>query len=131
MEEKYRECLEMVRSQLFDKNNGETILTLAIDKVLNIEYTYHVDVKNNISVPIKFVGTESEFNEAYSKYFDSDTYGKIIGVHKSEAVEDIIDDTVEDQYSPFYGQKKVKRNRWGEEIGLERKNVNKRYYRYL
>ncbi len=130
--EKYIECLKMVRSQLFDKNNEETILTMAIDKVLNdVEYSYHLDVKNNIGIPVKFVGTESEFNKAYDKYFSNESYGKIIGIHKTIAVEDVIDDTVEDQYSPFYGQKKVKRNRWGEEIGMERKNINKRYHRYL
>jgi hypothetical protein len=32
---KLRECLAIIRSQLFDRNNEETILTILIDNTLN------------------------------------------------------------------------------------------------
>lgn len=125
-EKELTECLEMVRSQLFDKNNRNTILTLSIDEVLDSQvYSWHIDVKNNVGVPIKFLGTKSEFNKAYDKYYSSDTYGKIIGEHRTAFNPAPVDDTIiNDPYSPNFGKSKS----WEEPIEGK---INKRYKKYL
>lgn len=93
------------------------------DEYINRKFVYHLEVKNNICIPTKFYGTQSEFEIKYKDYFSYDTFGKIIGFHKNEYIhkEEVV-------------KKEVKRNRWGEDIsegGLNRSNTNKRYWKYL
>jgi len=94
------------------------------DEYFNRKYTFHIDVKNNIGIAAKFFGSQNEFDITYKQYFDSDSYGKITGVHKMEYVNKVNDNIVNDIYSPFYGQSK-------EAEKIDRKTINKRYWRYL
>lgn len=89
----------------------------------NRKFSYYIKVKNNIGVPVKFAGTQNEFDLKFKEFFESDTYGKIIGVEKEDLIH---------KEEPI--KKDVKRNRWGEDIsegGLNRSNTNKRYWKYL
>lgn len=93
------------------------------DEYFNRKYIFHVEVKNNIGIQTKFCGSQSDFDKNYNKHFEFDTYGKIIGVNKSEYIH--IEESIKQD---------VKRNRWGEDISegcLNRSNTNKRYWKYL
>ena len=91
------------------------------DEYVNRKFIYHLDVKNNIGIPTKFSGTQNEFDIKYKEYLGLDTYGKIIGITKSEYIS-----------KPEVVEPTIKHNRWGEDVnGLNRSNTNKRYWKYL
>lgn len=95
------------------------------DEYTNRVYSWHVDVSNNIGIATKFLGSESEFDKKYKKYFESDTYGKITGVHKTERNPNEVDESIiQDIHSPFYGYSKS----WLEPIEGK---INKRYRKFL
>lgn len=87
---------------------------------------FHIEVKNNCGVPTKFSGTQEEFDIKFKPFFDSDTYGKIIGIEKEDLVEVVDENIINDKYSPFYG-KSIKEI---EEI-IMKDEANKRYWKYL
>ena len=95
------------------------------DEYLHRKYIFHIDVKNNIGIANKFFGSQYEFDVTYKQYFNSDTYGKITGVNKTEYVNKVDDNIINDKFSPFYGMSK------NEASKLSKKNTNKRYWRYL
>ena len=90
----------------------------------NRVYHYEIHVKNNIGVPAKFKGSQSEFDIAFKDFIESDTYGKIIGItkHTHEEVMQLnnVSEEMDLDYNPFHLDTK-----------LERSKVNKRYWRFL
>ena len=106
------------------------------DEYFNRKLYFEIEVKNNISVPQKFHGSRNEFDIAFKKYFDSDTYGKIIDYtifthnelienHNIETIRKNIDDI--NNYYDNFGSNLG----FGGKEDYNKKTINKRYHKYL
>ena len=92
---------------------------------------FELIIRNNISIPIKFTGTQNEFNIAYEKYLSSDTYGKIVDIitYTDEEYLKLNNVTSESQRKILENIAYMEKYPLGQT--LEKKGTHKRYHKYL
>tara|TARA_R110000824_G_scaffold368304_2_gene557606 strand:- start:1606 stop:1890 length:285 start_codon:yes stop_codon:yes gene_type:complete len=92
---------------------------------------FQLVIKNNISIPTKFTGTQKEFNIAYKKYLCSDSYGKIIDIitYTDKEYLELNNVTPEIQKKVLENIAYMEKYPLGKPIS--KKGIHKRYHKYL